>query len=262
MNRFDLYERCVTEPERVCRFLEAAHGREPRTLREDFSGTGALARCWASRSKGNLSVAVDADATPLAYLAREAAKMEIARRVRRRHCDVLACDDRADIIAATNFPICYWHTRESLVRYLRTSRQRLSRGGIFACDLYGGRDAFRRSTTKRRIRGPGKQIIEYTFEQREATALAGRVHDVLSFRVAGEGTPTRAKVFKDAFVYDWRLWSIPELKDAMVEAGFRGVEVYDELGDAVDGEGRLYIRPMAADETLDDNWVVYLVARK
>jgi hypothetical protein len=66
---------------------------------------------------------------------------------------------------------------------------------------------------------------------------------------------------RDAFVYDWRLWSIPELRDAMAEAGFASTEVHDRLGDAIDGDGNLMVRPVRGEE-LDDTFVVYIVARK
>ncbi len=61
-----------------------------------------------------------------------------------------------------------------------------------------------------------------------------------------------------AFTYHWRLWSIPELRDAMRDAGFRGIDVYTRLADAVDHEGGVYVRPA---ESVDASWVVYVVAR-
>src|SRR6185295_1273641 len=216
MNRFELYELCVTEPVRVCRFLDAAHGHEPRTLREDFSGSGALSRCWAAISEERRAIAVDADAEPLRHLSRKAKACGVVDRVVMRRSDVIACGSKADIIAATNFPICYWHTRTDLVRYLRACRRRLNRRGVFVCDLYGGRDAFVLSKTTRRIRGPVKSLIEYTFEQREANPVSSRVLDTLSFRHVKDGKRGSSGVLhQDAFVYDWRLWSIPELADAM-----------------------------------------------
>jgi hypothetical protein len=47
----------------------------------------------------------------------------------------------------------------------------------------------------------------------------------------------------------------------MRDAGFASTEVHDRLGDAVDGEGNLLVRPVRGEE-LDDTYVVYIVARK
>lgn len=274
LRRFDLYELCVTEPWRVVRFIEAAHGGSPRVLREDFSGTGSLARAWTNSSVSRSAIAVDMDPEPLARLT----GVDRVRVVRAR---AEACRLRADVIAATNFPLGYFHDRNALLRYLRGVRTSLTRGGVFVADMYGGADAFTPMKLTRTRRGPRDERVEYTWEQREADALTGLVLDTLSFRVwpspgakstdrpkrrsvarASVNHPTRpsaprAREFSDAFVYRWRLWSIPELRDAARDAGFHKFEVYDELADAVDSEGRAYVRPVDEGE-LDRNWVVYI----
>lgn len=253
MNRFDLYELCVTDAPRLARFLAAAHGRSPRTLREDFSGTGALARAWPRAIRYGESIAVDRDAAPL----RRCSGIPGVRAI---VSDAARCRARADVIAATNFPIGYWHDRPALVRYLRAVRASLKPRGVFVCDTYGGRDAFERLSISRHVRGPNRENIEQTWEQRDADPLTAMVTDVLHFRVRDLGA-RRDRVIRDAFVYRWRLWSIPELRDAMLEVGFRSVEVHDRLGGAVDSRGRLHARPLAPDDELDENYVVYLAAR-
>jgi hypothetical protein len=264
LDPYALYELCVTEPERVVRFIEAVHGGTPRVLREDFSGTGALARAWAACSERRSAIAVDSDPAPLA-------RLQGTPRVRIVRARAESCRRKADVIAATNFPLGYFHDRAALVRYLRRVRASLSRGGVFVADMYGGADAFTPMTLKRTRRGPGGERVEYTWEQRHADALSGLVLNTLSFRVwparrSARAHPTsprpspRVRVFPDAFVYHWRLWSIPELRDAVRDAGFATFDVYDELADAVDDDGRVYVSPVREGE-LERNWVVYLIAR-
>ncbi len=250
LNRFDLYELCVTEPQRLARFIAAAHGRTPKILREDFSGTGALCRAWPQAVSGGRAIAVDLDAQALAR-----AKSAGVRTLR---ADVRRARVKADVIAATNFPLGYWHTRRELLAYLRLTRFRLRPHGIFVADTYGGSDAWRTRRVTRRLRGPRGERVVYTWEQRRADPFTARVLDVLSFRVTVSG---RTRAFPDAFVYDWRLWNVPELRDAMLEAGFRSVEVHDRLGDAIDDRGVLHVRPVGPDEPIDDPFVAYLVAR-
>lgn len=258
VSKFDLYELCVTEPVRLARFLRAVHGKSPRTLREDFSGSAALARYWAQSDPRASAVAVDVDSEPLGLLGG-------LDRVEAVRGDVLGCRRRADVIACTNFPLGYWHTRVALVKYLRHARACLNPRGVLVADTYGGRDALVPGEIIQHLVGPEDERIEYTFEQRRADPATGRVVDALSFRVTPAGR-SRAIVFRDAFVYDWRLWSIPELTDALREAGFKGVEVHDRLGGAVEETGRasgtLRVRPIADGQELDDNYVVYVVARR
>lgn len=272
LDTFALYELCVTEPHRVVRFIEAAHGASPLVLREDFSGSGALARAWAASSSERSAFAVDAAAEPLrrlkqllqheqrfSALERESPlKYSQDTRVRTLRARAERCRVKADVIAATNFPLGYFHTRQDLLAYLRAARTSLRPRGIFLADMYGGADAFTPMKLERIRRGPSRERVRYTWEQRECDALTGLVLDTLSFRVMPKHG--RPRTFTDAFVYHWRLWSIPELTDALHESGFRTVDVYDSLADAVDHLGNTYVRPVDPGE-LDRNWVVYVVAR-
>ena len=72
----------------------------------------------------------------------------------------------------------------------------------------------------------------------------------------------KAKRYPDAFVYHWRIWSIPEVRDAMMDAGFRAVDVYARMGDAIDSDGNLYVSPIQSGDELDENYVVYVVGRR
>lgn len=265
---YDFYELCVTEPSRLIPFLLAAHGAKPRTLREDFSGSAALARAWAASHPSRRAVAVDLDPAPL--------KRAKARRVRTIEADAETCRAKADIIAATNFPIGYQHTRRDLLRYLRAVRASLNRRGIFVCDLYGGRDALVPGKIIQLLRAPKRapwsgELVEYTFEQRVANPVTGRVVDALHFKAwpastrtpkrPGAKQPSPAIDLTDAFVYDWRLWTLPELHDALGEAGFNRIDVHSRLGDAMDGEGNVFLNPVCEADDLDENWVVYIVAK-
>lgn len=248
LDKHDLYELCVTDGDRLARFFRAVHGRKPKMLREDFSGTAALARAWAASGGG--AVAVDLDPTVLA---------RVGEGVRAVRADASKCRAKADVVAATNFPLGYFHDRKSLVAYLRGVRASLNARGVFAADLYGGRDAFRTMKLVRKLKGPGGEQVAYTWEQRAADPMTGFVLDTLSFEVRA-GNRTRR--LPDAFVYRWRLWSIPELTDALHDAGFRRTEIYTRLGDAIDSDGNLYVMPTEPGEELDENYVVYVVGRR
>ena len=250
LDRFDLYELAVTNAGPLAAMLHGAWAGTTRrpVLREDFSGSGALARAWADRF--GTAIAVDRDAAPLkACAARGGVRVERLRQ------DVRRCRRKADVIAATNFAMGYWHARADLIAYLRLVVTCLKRGGIFCCDLYGGSDAFTTGTRTKRLRGPKGERVEYRWQQVEATPQTGLVRNAIHFRVDG------GPLLRDAFTYHWRLWSIPEMTDAMREAGFAEALVFDRLGDAIDSEGRVHVRPLEDDEPMDDPFVVYVVGR-
>jgi hypothetical protein len=65
---------------------------------------------------------------------------------------------------------------------------------------------------------------------------------------------------RDAFRYDWRLWHLPELREAMTDAGFAATKVW-----ADDPRRPGTYRPisrMDSEAAGSDAWVVYLSATR
>jgi len=98
------------------------------------------------------------------------------------------------------------------------------------------------------------------WQQIEASPLTARVRNAMHFQVKARGA--KARTLENAFEYDWRLWTVPELTDAITEAGFASVEVYDRLGDALDGDGNLYVKPIDDGLPSEVSFVVYVVGRR
>lgn len=251
-DKHDLYELCVQSPTHLAPLLRAVHGRDPAVLGEDFAGTAALSYEWVKRA-GARAVAVDLDAEALGKHADHAMVSKVVS-------DVQTVPDACDVLFVGNFSIGYLHTRAELVAYLRHARSRMSPGGVFVCDTYGGESAFLTGEVHRPHPMAGGHICRYTWEQRHADPLTGMVTDVIHFRIERAGV-IEEEMF-DAFVYEWRLWSVPELRDALAEAGFAKAEVYAKLADAWDDEGNAYVQPvMDAEDELDDSFIVMVAGR-
>lgn len=261
LTKHDLYELCVQSPGHLVPFLRAVHGGEPAVLGEDFAGTAALSHLWVERDPDARAVAVDLDAEALAFRGTH-------HRVTKAEADVLDADQPADVIFVGNFSIGYRHTRAGLIEYLAHARSRLHPGGVFVCDTYGGTTAYTLGDVHRdhwipddpRYPGHAGKRIRYTWEQRHADPITARVTDVLHFRVEKSGM-IEQELF-DAFTYDWRLWSLPELRDAMLEAGFTAAEVYNKTADAMDDEGNAYVLPVEdGEDELEDSYIVLVAGR-
>jgi hypothetical protein len=269
LDRFDCYELCVQSPRHVVSMLRAIHAGEPLVLREDFSGTAAVARRWCTegltRRDTSRALGTDLDQASLERALARAREDHIEDRLRLLHTDAITCppghDDAADIIWVGNFSIGYCHTRPQLLAYLRHSRDRLSRGQagfggcIFACDTYGGSKQWSLGSLERTHMGRGPETIKYHWQHEHADPTTGMVTNSISFRVIIDGE-LRAE-FPRAFVYHWRLWSIAELREAMLEAGFSHTEVYKDLNLAP-GEAAL---PITDPSQLGGDWIVIVSAR-
>jgi len=246
MDRHLLYERVVQSPEKVVAFLRSIHGRSPSALGEDFCGTAAVSRTWVKLVPDGLAVAVDLDASVLE-------RAHGAERLERIQGDARSATDPArhpaDVIFVGNFSIGEIHERPGLVRYLARCRERLRHGGVFVCDTYGGSSAFRIGAIERSHWIEGGIRVRYVWEHRTADPSTGRVVCAMHFRLERGGVIFES--IEDAFVYDWRLWSVPELRDAMTEAGFAWTEAREDLyGGAGVGIGMAGERSKAS---LDDS---------
>ncbi|KAH8958982.1 hypothetical protein BDL97_06G056400 [Sphagnum fallax] len=124
----------------------------------------------------------------------------------------------ADIVCAFNYSCCCLHTRNDLVLYFQQVRQTLTdEGGIFAMDLYGGTSSECALKLRRRF-----ENFMYTWEQEEFDVTTRTTKISLHFRIFKE----QQRVLRHAFSYHWRLWTIPEVTEALKEAGFQEVHIW------------------------------------
>lgn len=254
-DKFDLYEASVQSPPEMVRLLRAVHGDAPTALGEDFAGTADLARHWCATIPDGSAVAIDLDAEALARAAGVDGLTTIVGDVTGTHEH-----EPVDILHAGNFSIGYLHERSDLVAYLKRAHERLNAGGVFVCDTYGGESAYILGSVEKQIPLAHGRHCVYTWEQRDADPMTGMVTDVLHFRVFDADECVLE--LPEAFVYRWRLWSLPELRDAMLEAGFDAVEVYAQLPDAEDEDGNVFAEPITDPDWLGDSFIVCVAARR
>ncbi len=255
LDRHELYELCVQTPPVLVPQLISIHGGTPRVLGEDFCGTAAISIEWIRRVDGGRAIAVDRDDETLARIPGTDAIEVVTGDVVR---DTDATRHTADVIWAGNFSIGEWHTRANLLAYLDHARTRLEPGGLFACDIYGGESAYVTGSSDVEHPLPDGRIVVYTWEQRSADPVTGRVRNAIHFEVRRRDGVVE-QTLRDAFTYDWRLWSIPELREALAETGFATTAVYARTPDAVDDAGTVYVQPL---EEVDDSFDVIIAARR
>lgn len=256
LDRHDLYELCVQSPRDLVGMIAGIHGGSPMVLGEDFAGTAVLSHVWAASGPRRRAIAIDLDAEAIARHGEHARVEKLVRDVHRVKITELT---RCDAIFVGNFSIGYMHERRDLVRYLKRCASRLKRGGVFVCDTYGGASTFTTGHVQREHRMADGRRVLYTWEQRETDPITGLVTNAMHFQVDRHGDIELR--LADAFVYHWRVWSIPELTDAMLDAGFQDVEVYDKVPSAVDDDGGVYMLPMDDGGQLEESFIVCVAAR-
>lgn len=255
-DRYELYQLAVQAPAQDARFLtrvfRAERGRAPLLLREDFCGTAYLCSHWVQRSPEHRAEGFDIDPEPIAWgMAHNFAPLgELAARATLHLKDVREpSHQKPDVRVAFNFSYNAFKERATMLAYFRAVRADLGADGIFALDVHGGPESIEDLEESTRI----EQGFTYVWEQASYAPVDGTCKRHISFRFR-DGTEMRR-----AFRYDWRMWTMPELRDLLHEAGFTRVEAYFE-GPSEDGEsGNGIFRRTSKGENCD-SWVSYLIA--
>lgn len=254
-DRHRLYEIAVQCPEADVRFLSRVfynhYGRQPVSLMEDFCGTALLCRSWVESRRGRTAVGVDLDAEVLDWARRNNVEPLGGRagRVSLRCEDVAGVTSpRVDVRVGFNFSYSLLITRKAVLRYFRAARRSLNPEGLFAIDLHGGPEA--QEELEERKKMPG---FSYIWEQGPLNPI-DQINECHIHFEFPDGSRMRR-----AFSYRWRLFGMMELRDMLLEAGFRATEVYWEGTDRETGEGDgVYRRTRKAEN--DPSWLAYIVA--
>ena len=256
-NRYDLYEQSVQNVEHEIDFMQETYkylkGKLAYFYREDFCGTANSSCEWIKQGKNYNAIGIDNDASVLLW----AKENRLARlsnnelsRLKVIEADVMTRQSiSVDILSAFNFSYFTFNTREQLRKYFENSLSALKQDGIFFLDLFGGPEAHQELIEKTE-----HDEFTYIWHQSEFYPLSHFIQCSISFEFPD------ASVIEDAFIYKWRLWSAPEIKELLFEAGFKKVNFYWE-GEDDEGEGNGEFFP--DDKGVPDlSWIAYIVAEK
>ena len=256
-DRYELYEEAVHDPVAEVDFIRTTfrglRGRQPLTFREDFSGPASAACEWVRRGSRCHAIGVDIEREVLDWgrshrLAR--LRPSARQRVELVNANVLEVrTDPVDVVAALNFSYWVFKDRRTLGRYFKAAHRSLNKDGMLILDAFGGYEASREMEEHTALRR-----FTYVWDQARFHPVTGELTCHIHFRF-----PDRSRIDR-AFTYEWRLWTLPELREMLVEAGFERVTVYWE-GDDGDGGGNGEFTPEAEGDA-DAGWIAYLVAEK
>ena len=233
-DKYTLYRKSVQTPEADARFLARYYrkmtGSPLRRLREDFCGTAELLCEFVKLHSENHGFGVDLDWEPLRWC-RDHLFPEMSEAQRRNvmliHRDVTKLHSpKVEMIAALNFSYSCFHSRSRLLAYFRNVRRSLKKGGVFALDAHGGREVPETGTESWNFRS-----FRYVWDVRGFDPVTHRIECRIHFEF-----PDGSRI-RNAFVYHWRLWTLPELRDILLDAGFRNLHVLWEDTDSRTGMG-------------------------
>ena len=163
--------------------------------------------------------------------------------------DVMQTDiNPVDIILAMNFSYWIFKDRVTMKKYFRHVYDGLHNDGILFLDAFGGYEAYQEMEEITKYEG-----FTYIWDQAKYNPITGHATFHIHFKFKD-----RSRI-ENAFTYDWRLWTLPELTELLEEAGFKA-SVYWE-GTDEDGDGNGEYSETTAGEA-DAGWIAYIVAKK
>ncbi len=262
VDRHLLYQQAVqdveTEIDFVIQTWSELRSRHALKLREDFCGTANTACEWVRRHGDHHAVGVDLDRDVLEWgRAHNLAQLseEQITRINLQNEDVLYLQaEPVDIILAMNFSYYLFLDRGELRRYFANALDSLVTDGIMFLDAYGGSDAPMDITELRDCEEEDGSSFTYIWEQSGFNPIDSCMTCHIHFEF-----PDKSRM-QNAFSYRWRLWTLPEIRETLYEAGFSQVDIYWEGTDEEKNEGNGIYMPSEIGDA-DPGWVCYIVAQ-
>jgi SAM-dependent methyltransferase len=255
-DKYELYRKAVQSAENDVIFIRDTYqelkGKAAKTFREDFCGTFALSTEWIKLNSRHEAIGIDLDPEPVAYGKHHyltKLKPEQQRRMKLVEGNVLDSNlPKADVIVAMNFSYFCFKKREIMKKYFANVFNSVSKDGIFLIDLFGGSQCH--DAIEDMIKHEG---FTYYWDQTNFDPVTNEALFHIHFKVGG-------KKIEQVFTYDWRLWTIPELREIMHEVGFKKTHIYWE-GTAKDGSGNGEFARVDHGESCQ-SWIAYIVGEK
>ena len=260
-DKYDCYQQSVQEPEHEIDIFDQAfreaYNRKALKLREDFCGTFAVCCYWVESDSKRSAWGIDLCEETLQWGKNNnlnKLKEKDSRRVTVMEQDVRErSTPQVDVLAAQNFSFWIFKTREEVLEYFKIAYANLASEGVIVMDMMGGRDCYDSDLVDKRTIVKGKKGFKYHWEQAYFNPVNSLCKFYIHFKFA-DGSK-----MKKAFQYDWRFWTIPEVRELLMEAGFKDTVVYWEE-DTEDDEDATWSK---VDEAPNDySWLCYVVGIK
>lgn len=254
---YALYENSVQSPQTHIDWLVQMYyqlnGRYPIHLREDFCGTFAMCCAWVKRNRANRAIGLDLDPEPINYGKKtHFAKLNSEQKKRiqiLRQNAISITTPKADVIMVGNFSFYIFKQRKILLQYAKKCRASLAKNGVLFLEMAGGPGMIAKLKERKRF-SMNKRSYTYVWDQQSFDPITHDARYAIHFKL------DHGRAIKNAFTYDWRVWSIPEVRDVLEDAGFSKVLVYWETEHKGEGTGE-YVPMERGDNAY--SWIAYVV---
>jgi len=257
-DRYQLYEESVQNVEFEVNFykkmFKRTNNREATSLREDFCASAKISVEWVKKSSSAKSYAVDLDKKVLDYAKNISSKNLTIEQKQRLYLiygdSIKYMSPKVDIVSACNFSYWVFKTRDKLKKYFKNTHKCLNKDGLFILDAFGGYEAHQELEERTKHKN-----FTYVWDQHAFNPITNDLTCFIHFEFKDKSRINRA------FKYDWRLWSLMEIKECLNESGFKSVDFYMQGWDEKKNEEtERFYKTKKCDA--DPGWLAYIIAKK
>lgn len=243
IDKYQLYLASVQDPiadiERVLELYSAINKKEAHSLREDFCGSFALSCAFVQSHPERKAISLDIDEEAIDYGKKNYLSNlneSEQKRLKPLVQNSLSATEKVDVAIAFNFSYCLLHTRKELVEYFTHVYNSLEDDGMLVMDTFGGSESEIPEVIERYVdNNDYLSPFTYEFERVDFNAV-NRIANYYIHFIFDEGTELRK-----AFHYEFRMWSINEIRDCLADAGFESSHVFwEECDEQGYGNGNYY----------------------
>ena len=213
---------------------------------------------WVKSHSRRTAVGLDLDPEPLAYGKKNSfskLKPDEKKRVKILQQDVcVTTKQKFDVIGACNFSFFIFKEREQMKRYFKAALKSLNKDGILVLEMAGGPGFIQKGREQKTytVKGLGKYTYYWDQQAYDPTTHHGLY--AIHFK------DSKGVMHKNEFVYDWRVWTPPELKELMIECGFKDACVYWEAMDKKGNGTGEYVKVEEGDNAFA--WIAFVVGSR
>jgi len=257
-NKYDLYEQSVQnvefEVEFISKIFKKYNKLECLTLREDFCASAKISSAWVENNVKAAAYAVDLDDDILKFAKEECIKSlkkdQLSRIKLIKGNSLTKKTEKVDCVSAFNFSYWVFQERKELIKYFKNAYKNLNSKGLLMLDAFGGYEAHQELEERTKYRD-----FTYCWDQHSFNPITNEITCYIHFEFHDGSS------IKKAFEYHWRLWSLPEIKECLIEAGFKSIDIYmQDWDDEKNEETEEFYKMTKCDA--DPGWVAYIVASK
>ena len=257
-NKYDLYEESVQNVDFEVEFISKIYKRKNKikckSIREDFCASAKISSAWVKDNKNNIAYAVDFDQKILDF-----AKTSFSKNMSRDELDRLKLikgnsltkqTAKVDCVSAFNFSYWVFKERSELIKYFKNAYKNLNKKGLLMLDAFGGYEAHQELEEKTQYKN-----FTYCWDQSCFNPITNELTCYIHFEFKDGSS------IKKAFEYNWRLWSLPEIRECLLEAGFKSTDIYMQgWDDEKEEETEEFTKMTSCDA--DPGWIAYIIASK